>query len=62
MAALQAALARQTPGEALAAGNELLNGFRELLKSLIGDSLTHRLLGVVWGPAPPSAPAPDKAP
>lgn len=62
VSALQVALARQTPAEALAAGDELLHRFRELLRSLIGDSLTDRLLGTVWGPAPPSVPVQDKAP
>ncbi len=59
--ALHAALARQPAAEALAAGQALLVGFRELLSSLIGASLTDRLLGSVWGPAP-EAPAQDNAP
>lgn len=59
--ALHAALARQQPAEALAAGQALLVGFRELLSSLIGASLTDRLLGSVWGPAP-EASAQDNAP
>lgn len=60
--ALRAALARQPAAEARAAGEALLQGFRDLLASLIGASLTDRLLGSVWGPAPPTAPAQDKTP
>lgn len=60
--ALRAALARQPAAEALAAGDALLQGFRDLLARLIGDSLTDRLLVSVWGPAPEAAPAQDKTP
>jgi hypothetical protein len=59
--ALRAALAQQAPAEAVAGGTLLLQTFRDLLRSLIGDSLTDRLLGSIWGPAPEAAPAQDKA-
>lgn len=37
------------------AGNALLVTFAELLAGLIGESLTERLLGVVWVPCPPES-------
>ena len=40
---------------AMAAGNELLVTFTDLLASLIGESLTGRLLAPVWSPAPPES-------
>jgi hypothetical protein len=73
--ALRAALARQPAALALQGGQALLQAFDDLLCSLIGASLTERLLGSAWGPAPvpvpasttaagepQSAPAQDKAP
>jgi hypothetical protein len=60
--ALRAALAQQSPEQALAAANALLRGFRDLFTSLIGASLTERLLGSVWGPVPEAPAAQDKAP
>lgn len=46
--ALTAALAAQTSMDAAVAGTELLKTFRALLATLIGDSLTERLLRPVW--------------
>lgn len=43
-------LAQRNPDEAAAAGSTFLQTFRELLSSLIGASLTERLLRSVWGP------------
>ena len=61
-AALTAVLARQDAAQALACGNTLLRTFHALLTSLIGASLTERLLRPVWGPPPISAPAQDMSP
>lgn len=43
-------LAERSAREALAAGNAVLQTFHSLLASLIGSSLTDRLLQPVWGP------------
>lgn len=43
-------LAQRSGDEAAAAGSTFLQAFRELLSSLIGASLTERLLRSVWGP------------
>ena len=48
--ALTALLARQSPATAAAGGGLLLHSFHELLASLIGASLTERLLRSVWIP------------
>lgn len=61
-AALTAVLARQDAAQALACGNALLTTFHGLLTSLIGASLTERLLRPVWGTPPMSAPAQDMSP
>jgi len=47
-APLQAALTRQPGAEAVRATETLLRTFHDLLTSLIGASLTERLLGYVW--------------
>jgi hypothetical protein len=46
--ALAALFARQSPAEAAAGGGLLLHTFHALLASLIGASLTERLLRSVW--------------
>ena len=46
--ALQARLAQRGSAEALAGGDALLKSFDSLLASLVGESLTERLLGAVW--------------
>jgi hypothetical protein len=61
-AALMAVLAQQDAAQAMACGNTLLGNFHGLLTSLIGASLTERLLRPVWGPPPISAPAQDMPP
>ncbi len=48
LAALRTALAQQRAADAAAAGARLLQTFYGLLSSLIGPSLTERLLRAVW--------------
>lgn len=60
--ALRAALVQQPPAEAAAGGGALLQSFRDLLSSLIGASLTERLLHPVWAPTTDTATAQDDAP
>ena len=48
VAALTAALAKRTSADAAAAGTQLLKSLRALLTTLIGESLTERLLRPVW--------------
>jgi hypothetical protein len=47
-AVLKSVLARRNSAEAAAGGNAFLNTFHELLASLIGPSLTARMLRSVW--------------
>ena len=61
-AALKSALARQSSGAAAAAGSAFLQTFEELLTSLVGHSLTERLLRSVWAASPSSPPAQDTTP
>lgn len=48
MAALKSALALQSGGDVANAGGALLQAFYELLASLVGPSLTDRLLRPTW--------------
>ena len=48
LADLTAALATRTSADTAAAGAQLLKSFRALLTTLIGESLTERLLRPVW--------------
>ena len=48
-------LAQRSREEATGAGSSFLHIFHGLLSSLIGPSLTERLLRAVWGPASPPA-------
>ena len=57
--ALRAALVSQAPADAAAGGNALFHSFRELLASLVGPSLTERLLRSVWTPSSSGLPAQD---
>ena len=50
LGALTSLITLQTPSDAAAAGGLLLQTFHELLASLIGESLTERLLRSVWAP------------
>jgi len=55
-AALRALLEQQDAATAAAGGGALLRTFHELLASLVGDSLTGRLLAAAWA-LPTSGPA-----
>lgn len=59
LAALKAILAAQGSDTAAAAGGALLQTFYELLASLVGQSLTERLLNSVWEPSLSGPPAQD---
>jgi hypothetical protein len=61
-AVLKSVLAQRSSTEATAGGNAFLNTFHELLASLIGPSLTARLLRSVWEPTPCGATAEDNSP
>ena len=58
-AALKAALAQQDPAEAAEGGCAVFRSFRALLTSLVGASLTDRLLRPVWTHASGASPAQD---
>jgi hypothetical protein len=58
-AALKAALGSQAPADAAAGGNALFHAFLELLASLVGPSLTDRLLRSVWTHSAGASPAQD---
>jgi hypothetical protein len=62
VAALTAALAMQTSADAAAAGTRLLQCFRALLITLIGESLTERLLRPAWADFLSGPPARDTNP
>ena len=55
---LQSLLAQQSPANAAIAGSAFLHTFHTLLVSLVGPSLTERLLRPVWAP-PSSGPPPQ---
>jgi hypothetical protein len=59
LGALQSAVAQQPGPLAALAGNALLQTFYQLVGSLIGPSLTERLLRSVWADSPGGAPLPD---
>lgn len=62
LAVLKAAFAKESAAGAASAGGELLQTFRELLTSLVGPSLTERLLQSVWAPFSNGPPAQDNPP
>ena len=62
LAALKSILARQDSETAAAAGGALLQTFYELLASLVGPSLTERLLRSVWENPLSGPPAQDTSP
>jgi hypothetical protein len=62
LAALKAILSRQDSETAAAAGGALLQTFYELLASLVGPSLTERLLRTVWENPLSGTPAQDTSP
>jgi hypothetical protein len=59
LAALQSLFAKQPAPQALACANALLLGFHGILSSLIGPSLTSRLLQVAWGAPAAGMPTQD---
>jgi hypothetical protein len=61
-AVLKSVLARRSSAEAEAGGNAFLNTFHELLASLIGASLTARLLRSAWEPPSSGTAAEDTTP
>lgn len=62
LAALHSILASQSSETAAAAGGALLQTFYELLASLVGPSLTERLLHSVWENPLSGPPAQDTSP
>lgn len=62
LAALESVFAQQSNHHAAAAGGAFLQTFHELLSSLIGPSLTERLLRPVWAPFSSSSGAPAQDP
>ncbi len=61
LGALQAALSHRVPAEAAVGGSALLQSFHALLCSLVGASLTDRLLVSVWAQPAGAVPAQDTA-
>ena len=59
LVALKSVFAQQSNTHAAAAGGAFLQTFHELLSSLIGLSLTERLLRPVWAPFSSGPPAQD---
>ena len=62
LAALRSAFAQQSSTTAAAAGGAFLQTFNELLSSLIGPSLTERLLRPAWAHFSSGPPAQDTSP
>ncbi len=61
-ALLQALIAHQSPADATTTGTTFLQVFYALLSSLVGPSLTERLLRAVWTPSPRPISAQDTPP
>jgi len=61
-AVLKSVLAQRSSAEAAAGGSAFLNTFHDLLASLIGPSLTARLLRSVWEPPSSGTAAQDTSP
>lgn len=62
LTALKSVLIEQSPAEALFFGEVMLTTFYELLTTLIGPSLTARLLSGVWEPFLSDPPSQEHAP
>lgn len=62
LAALESVFAQQSSQHASIAGGAFLQAFHELLSSLIGPSLTERLLRPVWAPFSSGPSAQDTSP
>ena len=61
VAGLQEDLALRVPAEARRAGAAQLHTFADLLISLIGEPLTHRLLHSAWGGSAADEPSQEKS-
>lgn len=61
-AALVAVLSQQPSAAAAAGGLALLHEFHALLTSLVGPSLTDRLLAAIWGQTAGGEPTQDQSP
>ncbi len=61
LTALQQNLAARVPADARRAGETLLNTSADLLVSLIGEPLTHRLLLSAWGSPAADEPSLEKS-
>ena len=59
LSALKSVVAQQTGALAALGGNAVLQTFYQLVGSLVGPSLTERLLRSVWADSPGGAPLPD---
>ena len=57
--ALRSALVQQTAAQVAVGSSALFHAFHELLASLVGTSLTDRLLRSVWTHSSPGSPAQD---
>jgi hypothetical protein len=62
LAALESVVSRQASSDAALGANDFLHTFRQLLVSLVGDSLTEQLLHPVWTDPLAGAPASKDAP
>jgi hypothetical protein len=62
LAALKSVLSQQSSSDAAAAGGALLQTFYEVLASLVGSSLTERLLRSAWAHCLCDSPPQDIAP
>ncbi len=62
LAALKSAMVQQDSADAVAGGVAMLQTFQTLLTSLIGSSLTGRLLDGVWTHPSPSSSSPAQDP
>ena len=62
LAMLRGVLAQQSAAAAVAGSRALLHTFNELLASLVGPSLTERLLRSVWANSFSGPPAQDSTP
>lgn len=62
LTALKSVIAQQSSADAALGGNALLHTFYELLGSLVGPSLTERLLRSAWADSSSGPPAQDTTP
>ncbi|AWM90163.1 hypothetical protein DJ564_04725 [Pseudomonas sp. 31-12] len=62
MAALKSVIVEQSDADALFFGEVLLTTFYELLSTLIGPSLTERLLRGMWEPSLSDTPSQENSP